>query len=505
MSIFRDPIQALSLEIPAGWAYDPFGSTLTSFFFARWDRPEELLVVSIRKAAVGKDETDEQWIEQIRREIGESNPLTTIVSGNSCAVAATFTLATGLAQRVAFIRGFPVEMVVEQQGAGANAPDPWAPLNRAVKTAVSSANMNLPGDSGPEEFNGCIEAANQAFEKQDIPSVISALKEAVQVGALAWLHNLAAPDGKLEIHAPIRVAQALVHLGKFMENPYQLRDAEFILLRVQRTLENAGPKMEVDQELAKEIDEALEKVTAELIGPRDPNSEEAFSPLLSMRERGFQASQAAAKAFEAQDSDTASSLADAALNDLLSLICYSRRSRPPFIPEDIAEHLKSQGITDPEDQKTALQNAREAVLFSPLNMSLQICHCCALERQDLQSAGEAASMLLPLARLIFNADPMETGIAMNLALALIVVSGTIALTGDEDDIEEATRLVNEAERGLGSLSGKSCAEDGWIRFSGRQMEAILREVNRGIPTNPFCSRLSEVSGRFRNIVAQPKS
>jgi hypothetical protein len=508
MPIFKDPIQTLTVEIPAGWAYDPLNSSLTSFFFTRWDRPEEMMAVRMRRAVVEKSEADETWIEQIKKETGESNPLMEIPSVNGRAVAATFTSTTGLVQRIAFVRSHPVELIIEMRGADQNAMDSWAPLSRAVQTATSAANRNTEGDCGPDAFNRCIETANQAFEKEDLTSVIDALKEAVQIGALSWLRNLAVPDGSLDIHAPVRVAQLLIQLGRFTENPYLLRDAEFIVLRVGRTLEESGSTAEADQLLATELEDTLTGILTDLLGPPDPKSGESHSPVIAIREGGFRATQSAAKAFEAQELENAERLAGIAADDLLSLICFLRHNWAQEIPEDISAHLASEGITDIEEQKKALQSARESILFSPLNISLQIQYCCALKRQDADSAVGAASIILSLARLLSHADPQDAGIAINLALALIVASGGAALSSQDGDMDDALRFLDDANRALLSVGEQSRADDGWIRYHERQIESIANELDRKLVEaeadglKQFRSQFLKVAGGYRDVVAR---
>ena len=69
--IFKDPIQTIQTEIPAGWAYDPFNSTLTDFVFSRWDQPQDMIAVHVRRASVPAGRPDEEWIQKIRAETGE--------------------------------------------------------------------------------------------------------------------------------------------------------------------------------------------------------------------------------------------------------------------------------------------------------------------------------------------------------------------------------------------------------------------------------------------------
>jgi len=427
MPIFNDPIESLSVDLPAGWAFDPLNSSLTDFFFSRWDKPDELLALHIRRAAVAEGDTDENWVEQIREEVGGANPLTDISCSSGRAVGATFISKQGLAQRVAFVHGRRVDLTIEQRGADLKASDLWAPLNRAVQTASSAANINRR-DCGPDEFNQCIEAANQAFENKDLSSGLKALKEAVQTGISIWLQSLAAPGGELEINAPFRVAQALVHLGRFTDNPYLLRDAEFILRRAQRSLEYMGPMTEAGRELGMEMEEVLQSILADLLRPSD-SSDEPLSPALAMRERGFRSTQAAARAFDGQDWENADCLAAAAVDDLLSLISFLRHNRSQIVPEEISSHFNSQGITDPEDQKEALHNAREAILFPPLNRALQIRHCCAIKRQDDESAAGFCISCGGTAWLLATTSPEGLAAAVSRVSGGFVPSEGVAFDG----------------------------------------------------------------------------
>ena len=167
MTNFQDPMRSLTFELSAGWAYDRLYSTLTDFFFCRWDRPEEMLVVHLRRAGVDRDQPDEAWIEKMRSEAGEKASLLDMDSPNGRVVAADFVAGRGLTQRVAFLRGAHVDIAVEQRNADMGKPDPWKDLDRAIKTAVSSANQPQSGEFSPVEFNRTVEEANKAFEMKD--------------------------------------------------------------------------------------------------------------------------------------------------------------------------------------------------------------------------------------------------------------------------------------------------------------------------------------------------
>ena len=165
--IFEDPIQTIRAELPAGWSYDSFNSSLTDFVFTRWDRQEVVLIIHVRRATIAESQPDEQWTKQIQAESGQKDPLIEMASNHGRAVAATFTPGRGLSQRVAFVRGPNVELVIEQRGSETGAENPWVPLEKAVLTASSDANRELGENLGRAEFNQCIEKANTAVENKD--------------------------------------------------------------------------------------------------------------------------------------------------------------------------------------------------------------------------------------------------------------------------------------------------------------------------------------------------
>jgi len=512
--IFEDPIRTIRVELPAGWSYDYFNSSLTDFVFTRWNLQEALVIVHVRRASVAESQPDEQWIEQIRAESGNEAPLVDMTSNHGRAVAATFTPQKGLSQRVAFVRGPKVELIIEQRGSEPGAQNPWVPLEKAVLTVSSDANRDLGLNRGRVEFNQFIEKANAAFEKKDTPAVIDALEEAVRTGVCAWLRSLSSPDNVPEINAAVRVAQTMAQLGHFTGGPYLPRDAEYVLRRAQCSLQDAGSMTESSSELGREISEAMESVMSESLEPGDSDSGEPLSPILVARERAFRLAQAAEKAFDAQDIENASSLAEAAADGLLSLISFFRQSRSRDIPEEIMAQMASQGITDLESQRDAIQNAREAMLLPPLNAALQIQYCCALDRKNANRALESTTVLVSVAQLVFNTVPDDAGPALNLALALMDGTGALALTHDEDKLELAAHCLDEANQVLDALGDKRCANNGWIRYHEHQIEGTRQAISGAMETagqkddpkletslRTLHSQYESLAGRFRETFA----
>lgn len=505
--ILKDPIRTIQVEVPAGWACDPFNSTLTDFVFSRWDQPQEMLAIHVRRASIPSGRPDEEWIQKIRVETKGNAALTDLPSALGRAVVAEFKSNRGWVQRVAFLRGSQVELVLEQRSALQTTEGVWEPLERAVFTAASDANLDLPEDGGPEEFNESVKAVNQAFEKNDPHAIENALKKSIDLGISGWLHSMAMPDRALEVNAAVRVAQAIMHLGLFTGDPAMVREAEFILRRAQNSLEAAGLSTDWAQELGKQVSETLKSIWSELLEPSEPEGTENMVPILSLRERGFRSAHAAAKAFDLHDFENALSIAGNAIADFLSLIAFLRQNRTQEIPEDIVAHLSEQGIIDKEQQIDAIQKAREALLFPPLNAAVQIRHCCMLERGDIEATAEVIAIRAPLARQILDLNPEDPGAALNLALAMMDCAGAAALQTDSGKFDEASRCLDEAVRILDSVGRRQGGNDFWIHYHKNQTDVALKAFDRSLAVaeqekaHELVQSLSNLRSRFQTITS----
>jgi len=505
--IFKDPIRTIQGEIPVGWAYDPFYSTLTDIVFSRWDQPQETLAIHARRASIHSSQPDEDWIGKIQSETRGNAALTDLASDHGRAVVAEFKSNRGWVQRVAFVRGAYVELVVEQRSALPPAQNTWEPLERAVRTAVSGANLEPLEGGGTEEFNKSVQTVNQAFEKDDHAAIEAALRQSIDLGTSAWLRSMAMPDRALEINAAVRVAQAIMHLGQFTGDPSLVRDADFILRRTQHSLEAVKSDGDWVQELGRQISDTLKNIWSELLEQSEPECNEEMASILSLRERGFRSAGAAAKAFELGDFEIARSVAGEAVDDILSLIVFLRQNRNQEIPQDIVAHLLEQGITDEEQQRDAIQKARETLLLPPLNTAIQIRYCCALERGDVETTTEAVAFRVPLAQMIFDSNPDDTGTSLNLALAMMDCAGAAALHADGARLDEVSHCLDQADRILRSVGERRGGNDFWIHYHKQQIDAAIRVFNRRLAaaenenSTIDAQKLSALRSRFQTVAS----
>jgi hypothetical protein len=110
--------------------------------------------------------------------------------------------------------------------------------------------------------------------------------------------------------------------------------------------------------------------------------------------------------------------------------------------------------------------------------------------------------------LLSDADPKDAGIALNLALALIVSSGGVALSSKDGETDDAMRLLDDANRALLGVGDQSRADDGWIRYHGKQIESIVSELDRKLAETEaaglkqFRSQFLKVSGGYQDAVAR---
>jgi hypothetical protein len=471
--LFEDPIQTVSVELPPGWTYNPFDSTLTDFYFNRWNQPGSMVGVHVRPASTPPGNLDAQWIEGIRSQLRGRASVTERSVRSGCAVAAEFTPGEGLAQRVVFIRGLQVEMVIEQRNTGPELENGWAPLEQAVETAFSEANLKEAGEQGPNEFNRLVEAANDALEKKDTPAAVDALMQAVKIGSYAWLSSLMPPVSSPELHAAVRVAQVMLHLANITENLSMHRGAESVLRRALCTLESMGPTWKTHQ-LRTEVSDTLRYIMSELL---EGTEEEEVAQILAMRERSFRLAHGASQAFESLDLEKAHTLSGMAVDDLLSVLAYLRRNPLQDVPEKIAVQLENQGITDPAVQLEAIRKAREAPLFPPLSLSLQIRYSCALERAD-DSLLEATDIQIHLTDFLCETDPGNQGMSLARALALMGRAAARALRAGDESMGDVEQCLAGAAQVLESIKGLHGDDEGWIRFYDRHLENSLQAIDR---------------------------
>ncbi len=197
---FQRSDSTIQTEIPAGWVFDPFNSTLTDFVFSRWDQPQEMIAVHVRRASVprgpaGRRVDRENPAEPGRRSLKD-------LSSTPGPLSRPIRVQPGMGAARGFRAGPAGRMVVEQRSSLQTAQNVWEPLERAVRTAVSDANLELPEEVGPEEFNRSVQAVNRAFEKDDPDEIEIAIQKSIAVGISTWLHSMAMPDRALEIMPP---------------------------------------------------------------------------------------------------------------------------------------------------------------------------------------------------------------------------------------------------------------------------------------------------------------
>jgi hypothetical protein len=68
---FEDAMGTICVELPSGWTYNPFDSTLTDFYFTPWDRGGELVVVHVRPSFIAPEQPDEEWTARVQSVLGQ--------------------------------------------------------------------------------------------------------------------------------------------------------------------------------------------------------------------------------------------------------------------------------------------------------------------------------------------------------------------------------------------------------------------------------------------------
>ena len=171
--------------------------------------------------------------------------------------------------------------------------------------------------------------------------------------------------------------------------------------------------------------------------------------------------------------------------------------------------MASQGITDLESQRDAIQNAREAALLPPLNTALQIQYCCALEQKDPNRALESTTVLVTVAQQAFTKNPEDAGPALNLTLALMDGVGALALLFEKDKLDLAMRCLEEGQQVLDRLAGeKRCTKDVWMRYRERQIDGTQQAIAGAMEkaaqdkNAPLEADLQSLRAQFENLAGQ---
>ncbi len=464
MAIFEDPIRALHVGLPSGWALDPFSSTLTRLFFAPWNRVDEVVIVSVEPARVPAPATDEAWLAAVRDEVTATSDFLDLPSTSGRAVAAETHPPSGSLQRVALVRGPRVDFVLEHNGADSADPQPWATLSAAVLHISSAANTNPGPAFSPAQIHAAVQAGLQAMQAGDRAALLRSFADAVRISTSSFLHTLTSFDEAVQVATAIEVARILASFAYVTRQEILLlRDADQVMDRAGRSA--AAIQSSAGQPLAQNVATGLSAIEAELRGRIAPEQKQPWRRVQALSQRAEWLVTHALEANQSGSLESARSLAFAAQQDLLALAVQRRRGAAQVPP-------------DP-----ALWAAGERTWATRLYQVVEVLYRCAADRQDTDAASDATKLLMEIAAVLVSVAPDAASLTRSLqAAALMQHAGQLLDYGD-DALLSAEKLLEQADSLLdqhGPLRAQLFMNLGWVRFYLKKFSESKEAVDRGL-------------------------
>lgn len=467
MPVFEDPLRALRVELPPGFVFDPFTSTLTDFYFARWNRVEEIVIVYVQPTRASASERDEDWLARVNEEILRKSEVIDLRSPGGCALGAAFYRPDGSVERMVFVRGARVDFAIQHDGADPADADPWGLLSQVVSSAVSLANTNPGRAAAPSEIRGIMATADSAIARGDTKVAIESFRRAVHLGTASWLLTLMRPDDPTHILTALQVARILCRLGQVAYLPGILREAEHIGRRAERSLKEMPPGAQT--ELGPLVSETLDFIYHDLREQVDAGSQQPFTRSRALSAGAKWLATAAVEKYSSRNLEEAAALAAVALEDLLTMSVQRERSLAQSPHEASSAEIEFEGHWAAQVVQT-----------------LNVQYACAMEFQDAARALEASTLLVPISERLVDPVAGRRGLVEALqASALIGQAGSFLFLGD-DALQESGHNLDRAERILdatgdeGLLRAQLCLCLGWNRFYGKQLDGLLALADRGL-------------------------
>lgn len=473
MAIFEDPLRALRIELPTGWTYDPFTSSLTELYFGPWNRQQESLKVSIEPTRAAPNQSDEIWLALVKDEVTITQDFLDLPSRCGRAVAAEFQLPAGAMQRVALVRGPRVDFVFEHMGIEPTNPDPWATLRTTVLSVDSAVNHRLQGFFGPDKIRAAAESGLAAAKIGDTRSVLKGYSEAISMCTDDWLHTLTAFDEAPQVFVVLQIVPLLAEFSTFTNQPVLiLRDAEQMARRAAETAKaikypRAAEAAQVLTALLNHLEVRMRKIVA----PAEVNPWRRLSALVHRAEWLVKNTIAAN---ESGDLRAARFLVDAAIADMLTVAVQRRRAAEGTPPDPT---IWARG-----EQLWAVE----------LSQVLHIKFGYTMDRQDANAAEDASRLLITTAELLADALPADSRVFVLEAAALMEQAGQLLDFGQEA-LEEADQMLLRAETFLKQSGDQSamteeqktlrvqlCLNQGWVLFYLKKLQESMKQVEDGL-------------------------
>jgi len=479
--MFVDPTGTVSVALPPGWAFDMFSSSLNGLVFLDWQAPSERQTfLRVHGSHSDAAATDDEWEAAVRSGLPKEAPRIERRTGPWLVVERAGREGRP-SQRWGIVRGPRFDVTIEHVGVGLGGPLATAELLEAVGSLDVPANRHLGALRPQSEFVAAMNGAHAAFMRGDAVQSANLLNEARNVAQQMWIHSLIGRPVP-EVPAAMAVAEATLALARVTGSALFLQQATQTLYRCRATLPTI-PAASVPAQM-KQVERLLAealKMHGDLAGaapPKNPFAASLLRSRLLLRElegvlRGSQ-------------TKLGGPWASAAVEEAMSAVAMAGRGLVRELAPDAAAVFAAQGVTDPS-QQLALHNAWLKIAALDHLVAAGNMLVAARAQANLAPDRVVTGNLLFAARQLAEQSPSPQR-DRGLVLALSGHASALLDLGDDPSLEEASRLLDEAQARLDGLHDESelraqiCLNQAWLRHTRRQLEGTLPIVERAIAT-----------------------
>jgi CHAT domain-containing protein len=478
-SMFLDPTGTISVSLPPGWAFDPLSSSLSELIFVNWLQPNrQQLFVRILPAHAPAGAGDDDWEAAVRRHLPREAPRAERRDGSIMLVEVPGRDGRP-AQRWAIVRGPRRDAVLEQVGVPLGGALLTPELAEALRTLSIPANRHLHPLHPQSAFTAAMQAANDAFHRNDVALAARGLARARVIARETWLHSLVGRPIP-EVPAAMAEAEAALALAKVSGSAAFLQQATLTLYRCRAALSRmSAPSVPA---LKKRLEELLVDALAEHgARAKDPPPGNPFAACL-MRCRLLM--DEAKAVLQGDQPKIGGPWATLALEDAMTAVAYAGRGLVKTVPPDFAATLSKQGITDEAAQREAANRVFLVTALENMVAAGGLLHAARAQAALQAERGASANWLLAARRLaeLSPSPARDSGVA----LALSSHAGALFALGDEPSLEEAGQLLDEAQGILDRLGDEDemraqiCLNQAWLRHTQRRDEGGIAIADRAI-------------------------
>ena len=458
--MFIDPLGQYTFEIPLEWSYNIQKSHLTTIVFTHWNRPGETVSVKVIPTfASGKSDAEWYRIAKLKAFPEDMKDISRIYCGGTISLFSRINGSGREQKKWVLVRGTHLDVFIRH-----HAPESFESTGMSQVMSTICRTLQVPTDMFSPEFfrqdiiSRHLQAAKAAFSEEDLDKVKSEASQALPFARSSYLFDIAKNTPVPQIPAVIHVIKSLAYWGFAMADVFILRDAEYLIHRTHHTLSKIH-QLEPDaiQLIQKDLDEQLEIVTSGQIAILQSTLKKKLSSnTLLARVEGL----LDLAAIEGEYGNYELALKDCriAVEDLLNEFANIRA-------HERAENTQKEKIYRHQKKKVVMDN---------LPHTLKMLSAIQSYKGEMENALETSLLLVEITKEIDSQEQTGPDTHRQLASALLNLAENHARFETGQDLERATRAINEAQDILDEIN-----EGGALRAKQRLLSAVVTQYISG--------------------------